>query len=229
MPNAPLGSRQRRAQGINSFTKNKERGVDSTTLLETDTLVSSAPVIFLRPSKINRVQLPAGEPGHEGLQPLPRAMVFKEFSLLQQASTSGAQRCGRSAPRQRHHPAEQPRAQRPSPAPCIGPEPLLPGLRLRRGSVLRRQAPGGVTPLRAVSVWAADAAEEPAAQRAALTLKRRPRAPMCGRGRQSKSRAVGGNHGNIISISRNFGIPTVELLLGYPWSRYKFLNKRIHL
>ncbi|KAJ1114254.1 hypothetical protein NDU88_002493 [Pleurodeles waltl] len=65
---------------------------------------------------------------------------------------------------------EQPRAQRPSPAPLVGPEPLLHGLRPRRGSVFRHQAPGGVSPLSRASAWAADAAEEPAARRAAQRL-----------------------------------------------------------
>ncbi|KAJ1083326.1 hypothetical protein NDU88_003485 [Pleurodeles waltl] len=71
----------------------------------------------------------------------------------------------RSAPPQRRSPAEQQKGARPSPAPCAGLEFLFPSLWLRRGSGLRRQAPGGVAPLRAVNAWAADAAEEPAARR----------------------------------------------------------------
>ncbi|KAJ1179861.1 hypothetical protein NDU88_005094 [Pleurodeles waltl] len=120
--------------------------------------------------KINHVQLPAGELGREVLQPPPRARVFKEFSLLQQATTGGAQRCGGSTPQQRRRPTEQPRVQRQSPAPRVEPEPLLHGLRLRRGSVFWRQAPGGVSPLRTASAWSADAAEESAARRASQHL-----------------------------------------------------------
>ncbi|KAJ1148766.1 hypothetical protein NDU88_001592 [Pleurodeles waltl] len=112
----------------------------------------------------------SGGAGREVLQPPPRARVFKEFSLLQQAAMGGAQRRGGSAPQQRCRSAEQTRAQCPSPAPLAGPGLLLHGLWLRRGSVSRRQAPGGVSLLRAASAWAADAAAESTAWWAAQRL-----------------------------------------------------------